>query len=156
MPSPSGFTSRWSHDRAGFREDDQVLFEYFVEVDLTDASVANAVATWDRELAAFPVPCGVALVAPRAALTPMSEHDPVSDETHLDTIATWLALEDPEPEYVDLMLLFGGSLPSGWDRAAAAVRSGRSARSCFSAVEDTPRIRSVLSSALPLRRPRPT
>lgn len=55
----------------------------------------------------------------------MSEHDGVSDEKHLDTIATWLALEDPEPEHVDLMLLFGGSLPSAWDRAADAVRSGR-------------------------------
>lgn len=47
------------------------------------------------------------------------------DATHLDTIASWLALEDPEPAHVDLMLLFGGSLPSGWDAAAAAVRAGR-------------------------------
>ena len=44
---------------------------------------------------------------------------------HLDTIASWLALEDPEPDHVDLMLLFGGSLPSGWDRAEDAVRAGR-------------------------------
>jgi uncharacterized SAM-binding protein YcdF (DUF218 family) len=43
----------------------------------------------------------------------------------LNTIASWLALEDPEPVHVDLMLLFGGSLPSGWDQAAAALRSGR-------------------------------
>lgn len=55
----------------------------------------------------------------------MSEHEGVSEQELLDTIAAWLAMEDPEPEYVDLMLLFGGSLPSGWDRAAAAVRSGR-------------------------------
>ena len=45
--------------------------------------------------------------------------------SRLDTIASWLALEDPEPEHVDLMLLFGGSLPSGWDQAAAAVAAGR-------------------------------
>jgi uncharacterized SAM-binding protein YcdF (DUF218 family) len=45
--------------------------------------------------------------------------------SRLDTIASWLALDDPEPEYVDLMLLFGGSLPAGWDRAAAAVAAGR-------------------------------
>lgn len=48
-----------------------------------------------------------------------------TDEKHLDTIASWLALEDPEPDHVDLMLLFGGSLPAGWDRAAEAVRAGR-------------------------------
>lgn len=48
-----------------------------------------------------------------------------TDDRHLDTIASWLALEDPEPERVDLMLLFGGSLPPGWDRAAAAVQAGR-------------------------------
>ncbi|WP_310529498.1 YdcF family protein [Nocardioides sp.] len=47
------------------------------------------------------------------------------DDSHLDTIASWLALEDPDPDHVDLMLLFGGSLPPGWDRAAAAVRAGR-------------------------------
>ncbi|HET9420008.1 MAG TPA: YdcF family protein [Nocardioides sp.] len=45
--------------------------------------------------------------------------------SRLDTIASWLALEDPEPEHVDLMLLFGGSLPAGWDQAAAAVAGGR-------------------------------
>jgi uncharacterized SAM-binding protein YcdF (DUF218 family) len=36
-----------------------------------------------------------------------------------------LALEDPKPDHVDLMLLFGGSLPLGWDQAAAAVHAGR-------------------------------
>ncbi|GAB2859434.1 YdcF family protein [Nocardioides pacificus] len=49
----------------------------------------------------------------------------MTDAEHLDTIASWLALEDPEPEHVDLMLLFGGSLPSGWDHAAAALLAGR-------------------------------
>jgi uncharacterized SAM-binding protein YcdF (DUF218 family) len=48
-----------------------------------------------------------------------------SDAKHLDTIAGWLALEGPEPDHVDLMLLFGGSLPSGWDQAATALQSGR-------------------------------
>ena len=48
-----------------------------------------------------------------------------NDARRLDTIASWLALEDPEPEHVDLMLLFGGSLPSGWNQAAAAVAAGR-------------------------------
>ena len=48
-----------------------------------------------------------------------------TDDRHLDTIASWLALEDPEPDHVDLMLLFGGSLPPGWDQAAAAVQAGR-------------------------------
>ena len=48
-----------------------------------------------------------------------------SDAKHLDTIASWLALEDPEPDHMDLMLLFGGSLPSGWDQAAVALKSGR-------------------------------
>jgi uncharacterized SAM-binding protein YcdF (DUF218 family) len=48
-----------------------------------------------------------------------------SDAEHLDTIASWLALEDDEPEHVDLMLLFGGSLPSGWDQAAGSVLAGR-------------------------------
>ena len=55
----------------------------------------------------------------------MSEHGGVSDERHLGTIAAWLALEDPEPEHVDLMLLFGGSPPSAWDRVADAMRAGR-------------------------------
>ena len=49
----------------------------------------------------------------------------MSDEQHLDTIAAWLALEDPEPDHVDVLLLFGGSLPDAWDGAAAAVRAGR-------------------------------
>ena len=30
---------------------------------------------------------------------------------HLDVIARWLRLEDPWPGRVDLLLLFGGSLP---------------------------------------------
>jgi len=42
---------------------------------------------------------------------------------HLDTIAAWLALEDPRPTQVDLMLLFGGSLPPTWQMAAEAVRA---------------------------------
>lgn len=49
----------------------------------------------------------------------------MTDDGHLDTIASWLALEDPAPDHVDLMLLFGGCLPSGWDQAAAAVKAGR-------------------------------
>lgn len=48
-----------------------------------------------------------------------------ADRGHLDVIASWLALEDPEPDHVDLMLLFGGSLPPGWDAAARAVIEGR-------------------------------
>ncbi|MET0523731.1 MAG: YdcF family protein [Nocardioides sp.] len=48
-----------------------------------------------------------------------------NDARRLDVIASWLALEDPEPVHVDLMLLFGGSLPSGWDQAAGAVTAGR-------------------------------
>ncbi|MDX6375000.1 MAG: hypothetical protein QOD98_3988 [Nocardioidaceae bacterium] len=47
------------------------------------------------------------------------------DTQHLETIADWLALEDPMPGYVDAMLLFGGSLPDAWDGAADHVRSGR-------------------------------
>lgn len=43
---------------------------------------------------------------------------------HLDTIAAWLALEDPWPGHVDLMLLFGGSLPPTWKVAADAVTGG--------------------------------
>jgi DUF218 domain len=43
---------------------------------------------------------------------------------HLDTIAAWLALEDPRPTHVDLMLLFGGSLPPTWQVAATAVKAG--------------------------------
>ena len=48
-----------------------------------------------------------------------------ADETHLETIADWLALTDPMPERVDALLLFGGSLPDAWDEAAALVREGR-------------------------------
>jgi hypothetical protein len=44
--------------------------------------------------------------------------------SHLDTIAGWLALEDPWPDRVDLMLLFGGSLPPTWQVAAEAVQAG--------------------------------
>jgi len=43
----------------------------------------------------------------------------------LETIAAWLALEDPMPDHVDVMLLFGGSLPDAWDAAAAEVAAGR-------------------------------
>jgi hypothetical protein len=43
---------------------------------------------------------------------------------HLDAIAAWLALEDPWPGHVDLMLLFGGSLPPTWQVAAEAVKAG--------------------------------
>jgi uncharacterized SAM-binding protein YcdF (DUF218 family) len=48
----------------------------------------------------------------------------VSDETDLDTIAAWLALEDPE-QPVDLLLLFGAALPDAWAATAEAVRRGR-------------------------------
>ena len=37
------------------QEDDNDLFEYFVEVDLTHEALAAAAASWDRELTAFPV-----------------------------------------------------------------------------------------------------
>jgi hypothetical protein len=43
---------------------------------------------------------------------------------HLDTIAAWLALEDPWPGRVDLMLLFGGSMPPTWKIAVDAVTAG--------------------------------
>jgi hypothetical protein len=43
---------------------------------------------------------------------------------HLNTIASWLALEDPWPGSVDLMLLFGGSMPPTWQIAVDAVRGG--------------------------------
>jgi uncharacterized SAM-binding protein YcdF (DUF218 family) len=43
---------------------------------------------------------------------------------HLDTIARWLALTDPWPGRVDLMLLFGGSLPPTWQVAVDAVKLG--------------------------------
>jgi uncharacterized SAM-binding protein YcdF (DUF218 family) len=49
----------------------------------------------------------------------------VSDEQHLETIADWLALADPMPAQVDVLLLFGGSLPDAWDAAAAEVAAGR-------------------------------
>ncbi len=44
---------------------------------------------------------------------------------HLATIADWLALTDPMPAHVDVLLLFGGSLPDAWDAAAAEVGAGR-------------------------------
>jgi uncharacterized SAM-binding protein YcdF (DUF218 family) len=47
-----------------------------------------------------------------------------SDQADLDLIASWLRLEDDEPAYVDVTLLFGGSLPDTWDQAADAVRCG--------------------------------
>ena len=43
---------------------------------------------------------------------------------HLDTVAGWLALQDPWPGRVDLMLLFGGSLPRTWQVAVDAVERG--------------------------------
>jgi hypothetical protein len=43
---------------------------------------------------------------------------------HLDTVAAWLALTDPWPGHVDLLLLFGGSLPPTWQVAADAVQRG--------------------------------
>lgn len=46
------------------------------------------------------------------------------DLAHLDTVAAWLALADPPADRIDLMLLFGGSLPPTWEVAAAAVRAG--------------------------------
>jgi hypothetical protein len=48
----------------------------------------------------------------------------VTDLARLDTIARWLALEDPRPDHVDLLLLFGGSMPPTWETAAAAVKAG--------------------------------
>lgn len=45
--------------------------------------------------------------------------------TGLKTIADWLALTDPMPVHVDVLLLFGGSLPDAWDMAAAEVAAGR-------------------------------
>jgi hypothetical protein len=42
----------------------------------------------------------------------------------LGTLADWLALSDPWPGRVDLMLLFGGSTPGTWQVAADAVTAG--------------------------------
>ena len=47
------------------------------------------------------------------------------DLRRLDVIAAWLALEDPWPGRVDLMLLFGGSMPATWQLAAEAVLAGQ-------------------------------
>jgi uncharacterized SAM-binding protein YcdF (DUF218 family) len=46
------------------------------------------------------------------------------DLEHLDTIAAWLALEDSWPGRVDLLLLFGGSMPATWRLAAEVVLAG--------------------------------
>lgn len=54
---------------------------------------------------------------------PRDDLDPALQE-HLDAIAAWLALEDPWPQRVDLMLLFGGSMPPTWQVAADAVKAG--------------------------------
>lgn len=50
------------------------------------------------------------------------------DLQHLDTIASWLAVKDPWPGRVDLMLLFGGSMPTTWQVAAEAVHAGEVGR----------------------------
>ena len=42
----------------------------------------------------------------------------MSDEQDLETIAAWLALEDPMPEHVDLLLVFGGQ--AGWQDKAGS------------------------------------
>jgi uncharacterized SAM-binding protein YcdF (DUF218 family) len=47
-----------------------------------------------------------------------------AERADLDTIASWLRLEDEEPAEVDVTLLFGGSLPDAWDGVADAVRRG--------------------------------
>jgi uncharacterized SAM-binding protein YcdF (DUF218 family) len=49
----------------------------------------------------------------------------MSDLRHLETIASWLALENPMPARVDVLLLFGGSLPDAWDSAADLVQQDR-------------------------------
>lgn len=56
-----------------------------------------------------------------------SRQDPRSrdDEALLDLIASWLALRDEAPPVVDLVLLFGGSLPNAWDATAEVVLGGR-------------------------------
>lgn len=50
------------------------------------------------------------------------------DDRSLATIADWLALTDPLPDHVDLVLLFGAALPDGWDTAARLVLAGRAER----------------------------
>ena len=57
----------------------------------------------------------------------MRDEEP-SDLALLDTIASWLALADDEPDEVELLLLFGGSLPTAWDRVAERVRAGQVGR----------------------------
>ena len=49
---------------------------------------------------------------------------PPSDDALLDVVASWLALEDAQAQPVDLLLLFGGSLPTAWDRAADLFNAG--------------------------------
>lgn len=49
---------------------------------------------------------------------------PPSDDALLDLVASWLALDDTPAQQVDLLLLFGGSMPTAWDLAADLVRSG--------------------------------
>ena len=66
-----------------------------------------------------------AAAGPRLGSLPAMATTAADDAALLDVIAAWLALEDPEPDHVDLMLLFGGSLPAAWDRAAQAVHAGR-------------------------------
>lgn len=59
--------------------------------------------------------------------TPHEPADEPSGRTllaHPDRIAAWLALEDPWPGHVDLMLLFGGSMPPTWQTAVDAVTAG--------------------------------
>jgi hypothetical protein len=88
-----------------------------------DINVGNARVPPDRVAAE----AEVTTVSGREATTQGGERTALTPELlgHLDTIATWLALEDPWPGQVDLMLLFGGSLPATWQIAAEAVKSGQ-------------------------------
>jgi hypothetical protein len=65
-------------------------------------------------------------VTPRDPASPRDRPSAVEAELHghLDTVSTWLALEDAWPGQVDLMLLFGGSMPPTWEVAAAAAEAG--------------------------------
>ena len=49
---------------------------------------------------------------------------PPSDGALLDVVASWLALVAAPGQPVDLLLLFGGSMPTAWDRAADLVSAG--------------------------------
>lgn len=53
---------------------------------------------------------------------------PPSDDALLDVVASWLALEDVPRQPVDLLLLFGGSMPTAWDLAADLISAGRVGR----------------------------